>query len=172
MKLDLLTSDRLILRAPGPNDLATLFAIHRDPHTNRHNPGGPMKSQEEALATLQTWLKHWQAYDFGYWAAARKETPETVIGFGGLRWRELEGERRPNLYFRFAPPAWRHGYATELGRAALQMAWTELVQPAVYATTRPDNLASIRTLERLGLKCRGELLDEYGTSLLFVIEKP
>ena len=87
MKLDLLTSDRLILRAPGPNDLTALFAIHSDPRTNRHNPGSPIQSLEEANDTLETWLKHWQANGFGYWAAARKETPETVIGFGGLRWR-------------------------------------------------------------------------------------
>ena len=172
MKVDLLTSDRLILRAPSPNDLAALFVIHREPRTNQHNPRGPMQSLEDANDTLQTWLENWQVYGFGYWAAARQAEPETVIGFGGLRCRELEGERRLNLYFRFAPAAWGQGYASELGRAALQMAWAELGQPAVYATTRPDNLASIRTLERLGLKCRGELLDEYGTTLLFVIEKP
>ena len=52
MKLDLLTSDRLILRAPGPNDLTALFAIHSDPRTNQHNPGSPMQSLEEANDTL------------------------------------------------------------------------------------------------------------------------
>ena len=52
--------------------------------------------------------------------------------------------------------------ATELGRAAVALAFDQLDHDAVFATTRPDNQPSIAVLERLGFQRDGELADDRG----------
>jgi RimJ/RimL family protein N-acetyltransferase len=155
-------TDRLVLRSVRQDDVEALWAIHGDPQTNRYNPAGPLPSRTAAEELLRQWQSHWREHDFGYWAIATRDQPDTVIGFGGLRLRHLRGAERLDLYFRFAPPAWGRGYATEMGRAAVALAFDGLGHGAVFATTRPGNQPSIAVLERLGFQHDGELPDDRG----------
>lgn len=154
-----LETDRLLLRAPTDADLDAVFAVFSDPATQRHNPAGPMESREAAGHLLWRWQLHWAQHGFGMWVVCRREAPEQVLGFGGLSWRDYAGEQRLNLGFRLRPAAWGRGLATELGQAALALAFGELGQDEVCALVRPDNLASRRVLEKLGLRGVGELSD-------------
>ena len=89
----------------------------------------------------------------------RIEAPHHLIGFGGVAPLHYLTERRINLGYRFAVEAWGQGDATELGRDALVLAFETLNFPAVFGLVRPDHAASIRVLEKLGLKSFG-LLDD------------
>lgn len=166
-----ITTKRLILRAPWPGDAEALFAIDSDPETNRYNPGGPARSAEQSLARLQDWLTHWQTNQFGYWAVATCAQPDWIIGFGGIAYRAIEGTQRLNLFFRFRPEAWGYGYATEMGRSAIALGFHTLDQEHIVATVRPANLPSIRALERLGLRYAGDIVDDYGISRRYIIER-
>ncbi|HEX3477111.1 MAG TPA: GNAT family N-acetyltransferase [Kofleriaceae bacterium] len=161
-------TDRLVLRPVHRDDLDAVWAIHGDPETNRYNPTGPLPSRAVAEDLLRQWDVHWRDHGFGYWAIAAREQPETVIGFGGVRFRDLRGAQRLNLYFRFAPPAWGKGHATEMGRAAVALAFGELDHDAVFATTLPENQPSIAVLERLGFQRDGEHTDRGRPSNLYV----
>jgi ribosomal-protein-alanine N-acetyltransferase len=160
-------TDRLLLRQPSASDADAVFEIHGDPRANVHNPAGPDRTPRESASKLRRWLDHWKDHGFGYWAAEERCRPGDVIGFGGLRLREIEGRTRPNLYFRLAPSAWGRGLGTELGRAALEVAFGALGFEEVVATVRPDNAPSIRVLERLGLEPRTRLTDGGGPTLLY-----
>ena len=150
---------RLIYRQPHPSDVQRLFAIFGDPQTNLFNPNGPMGSLEDAQRLLNHWLAQWAEYGYGWWAIALKEAPEHVIGFGGVAPLNYLTERRLNLGYRFAVEAWGQGYATELARDALAMAFETLELPEVFGLVRPDHAASIRVLEKLGMQPFG-LLDD------------
>jgi ribosomal-protein-alanine N-acetyltransferase len=164
----------LLLRPPVPDDAAPLFAIYGDPRTNRHNPAGPYRDRETAEMSIASWINHWNDHGFGSWAIALPETPETVIGFGGIRNRLYGDVERLNLGYRFAVEAWGRGYATDLGRAALTLAFDNLGRDEVMGLVRPDNLASIRVLEKLGMTRDGELDDFPGLakSLVYSIRNP
>lgn len=155
-------TDRLVLRPVRRDDLEALWTIHGDPETNRYNPAGPLPSRAAAEELLRQWESHWREHDFGYWAIATREQPETVIGFGGVRLRYFRGAERLNLFFRLATSTWGKGYATEMGRAAVALAFDRLDHDAVFATTRPDNQPSISVLGRLGFQRDGELPDDRG----------
>ncbi|RAU44586.1 MULTISPECIES: GNAT family N-acetyltransferase [unclassified Pseudomonas] len=166
-------SARLIYRPPTADDAARLFAIYSDPRTQSFNPAGPMKSVEQAHALLAHWIEHWQRHGFGWWAIAVQHTPEHVIGFGGVAHYDYLGELRLNLGYRFAPEAWGQGYATEMGRQALDHAFARPEVRRVWAVVRPDHAASIKVLVKLGMKPCGVLDDVPGQpeSLLFCFDR-
>ncbi|WP_409298040.1 GNAT family N-acetyltransferase [Pseudomonas sp. KCJK8993] len=60
---------------------------------------------------------------------------------------------------RSAVEAWGRGYATQLGLAALEHAFKPLGPPEVYRLVRPGHGASIRVLEKIGVRLCGELND-------------
>ncbi|WP_053213857.1 GNAT family N-acetyltransferase [Pseudomonas sp. Q12-87] len=152
-------ASRLIYRKPQPADVSRLFAIYGDPRTHLFNPAGPMTSLAEAQALLNHWLEHWDNHGYGWWAVARNEAPEHLIGFGGIAAHDYLAEQRVNLGYRFAVEAWGQGYATELGSTALAQAFGPLSLPDVFGLVRPGHAASIRVLEKLGMHRFGELDD-------------
>lgn len=163
-------TERLILRRPISEDISAFFAIFGDPATNAHNPGGPCADIAVAANMLAMRIAHWRRYGFGQWTIALRERPGVVAGFGGLAWRDYGGIERLNLGYRFGTSAWGRGYATELGRASLAHAFGTLGEPAVYALVRPSNTASVRVLEKIGMRRAGDLDDVPGhaRSLVFV----
>ncbi|MBA1290311.1 GNAT family N-acetyltransferase [Pseudomonas japonica] len=153
---------RLTYRQPITADLPRLFAIYSDPRTQVFNPAGAFTDPGQAEQLLSTWLGHWAANGFGWWAVAEQGAPEHIIGFGGVAWHSYLGEQRLNLGYRFAVEAWGQGYATELAQAALRHALGPLGFPQVWAFVRPDNAASIKVLEKIGMQPCGVLDDVPG----------
>jgi RimJ/RimL family protein N-acetyltransferase len=153
------TTTRLILRRPTSEDLVSLFSIYGDPATNQFNPSGPLTDINQAQSLLEAWMKHWITKGYGQWTIRTREAPEIVIGFGGIDTRKYLDVDRLNLGYRFAVPAWGRGYATELSEAALDFGFVELEIPEIFAVVRPNHLASIRVLEKIGMQ-RIDTLDD------------
>lgn len=116
-----------------------------------------MASLADANGQIETWQAHWLEHGLGTWAIAAAVDSETLIGFGGVTWRDFGSERHPNLWYRFAPEAWGQGYATEFAAAAVEHARSAGALWAVHALVQADNPASIRVLENLGMKRLGLL---------------
>ncbi|UII74121.1 GNAT family N-acetyltransferase [Pseudomonas sp. HN11] len=165
---------RLTYRRPQPSDVQRLFAIYGDPQTNLFNPSGPMASLEVAQRLLDHWLEQWATQGYGWWAIARVEAPDDIIGFGGIAPMDYLTTRRINLGYRFAVQAWGQGYATELGREALALAFETLGLREVFGLVRPEHTASIRVLEKIGMQPFDVLDDVAGKapSLVFRICHP
>jgi RimJ/RimL family protein N-acetyltransferase len=169
----MLNASRLHYRKPQPSDALRLFDIYSDPQTNLFNPAGPLTSLIDAEELLSQWLEHWHTHGYGWWAIAKNDAPEHILGFGGIAIHAYLAEWRVNLGYRFAVEAWGQGYATELGRAALDHAFERLHLRQVFGLVRPDHRASIRVLEKVGMHPFGELNDVPGEapSLVFSAEK-
>jgi RimJ/RimL family protein N-acetyltransferase len=162
----ILTS-RLILRKPVKDDLTMVNAIHGNRETNLYNPAGPHQTLGESKKILNRWLQHWEEFGYGYWTIIKKHSDNSVIGFGGLSPKKFGQEILPNLYYRFTPSAWGKGYATEMAHAALKYGCDLFDFDKIMASVRPDNIPSIKVLNRLGLRKYGETEDQYGVSHLY-----
>lgn len=169
MKTSRISTERLLLRKPVSADLRSYYAIHSDPEANRFNPSGPVVSTEQAKKALRHLCRHWQKHGFGYWMVASQERPTFVIGCGGIMMKQIDGVERPNLYFRFRPSAWGHGYAFEMGTEARKLAFESLKMTEIAATVRPRNAPSIRLLEKLGLKRYTRFNDPHGLTLVYLL---
>ena len=95
---------------------------------------------------------NWEKYGYGAWRVDEKET-EKPIGWGGIIVDEEDpGNWGPELVYFFHPDATGKGYATELGRHAIQFVFNEAKLKKVAAFAKPENTASVKVLEKLGFQ--------------------
>ena len=73
----------------------------------------------------------------------------TIVGYAGVAWFDFEGERRLEFGYRLVPDAHGRGYATEAGRAVLDVA-TETFRGELLAMIDPTNDASQGVIGKLG----------------------
>ena len=150
MRIYLQTS-RLILREFEHADLDRLVELDSDPAVMRYITGGE-PSDRETIRTqvLPQWLAFYkQPGGFGYWAAIERASGQ-FIGWFHFRPGECVGEIE--LGYRLKRSAWGKGYATEGARALIAKGFTQLGVGRVVALALKGNAASIRVMERVGLR--------------------
>jgi RimJ/RimL family protein N-acetyltransferase len=143
-----LETDRLRLRQFRESDLDAYARITGDAETMRYLARGEPFDREQAWRSLGFVLAHWQIRGFGLWAAEEKTSGALVGRIGLLR---REGWRGVELAWLVARERWGRGLATEGARAALEHAFTALGARRVISLIAPENAASIRVAEKLGL---------------------
>ena len=144
----LLETARLELTRPDPGDEADLVAFLGDERVGRWL-GGTQEPQE-AREALARHIAHWDAHGFGLWIA-RDRTDESFAGRGGLHLTIVGGHGEIEVGWAIAPTRWGEGLATELGRAAMNVARDALGVEQVVSFTLPDNDGSRSVMEKLGL---------------------
>jgi ribosomal-protein-alanine N-acetyltransferase len=86
---------------------------------------------------------------YGLWCLLPRGDGE-VVGLAGLL--ATKGAREPQLLYALAPAWWGRGLATEAAEAVADYAFEELGFTELLASTDPPNRASIRVMERLGMR--------------------
>lgn len=142
-----LVTERLVLRAPRPEDAETIARLAND----------------RRIAENTTRIPHpYRPADAeAFIADANKAAGELAllitvddepIGACGLA--QLEGPA-PDLGYWLGAPYWGNGYATEAARALIDHAFTALRLEALQAGARVTNPASRRVLEKCGFQWTG-----------------
>ena len=139
-------TDRLQLRLFTPDDLDEVARIFSDPLVLKYLATGNAATREESRKALLSIIRHWKRYGYGRWAVIHRAT-QKLIGYGGLR--NFDGT--PELVYLLARAYWNKGLATEIARACLEYGFMRRKFERIIALTRPDNLASRRVLEKVGL---------------------
>lgn len=160
---------RLVLRPPRDSDLDVMTALYADPSVTRFCAPVTPQGREATARQLQAWIEHWQQRGHGHWAIAERETPDELIGFGGLMHRSVAGHAGLFLYYRIKPQAWGRGLASEMALHAIREAFEQLQEGRVVAAVLPNNVPTRKTLEHLGLRLKGSLADgpANATALLY-----
>ena len=91
--------------------------------------------------------RHWDEHGFGYWLFREDGR---LVGRGGLQRTLVEKDEEVEVGWAVRADLWGRGHATEIGRIALAHA-ARLGLGPVVAFTLPDNLASRRVMEKLGM---------------------
>lgn len=95
-----------------------------------------------------------------YRLAINTKEDNKFVGYGGIHHIDFETKKAEIGYF-ISPQFQRKGYATEASLSLIDFARTELKLKTIYATTRHDNIASQRTLKRLGFINNGTIDNQY-----------
>ncbi len=141
------TTGRLILREMTADDSEHAFKLNSDPEVLRHTGDGPFASVEAARAFLAAYPDY-RKNGFGRWAMVRK-VDGTWLGWCGLK-RLPAGD--VDLGYRLLREYWGQGLATEAGRACLDLGFGRFDLEAIIGRVARENVASIRVLEKLGMR--------------------
>ena len=163
-----LTTARLHLRPFTPADHIAIHAVYADPDVMRFVGHGAHRTMSETASALRTYgdVLERRGYSF---LAVTERAGGALIGDGGLH--PLAGIGPDvELGYTLARSAWGKGYATELGQALVDYAFTVLRVPRVVAQVEPTNTASRRVLAKLGMSERGERIAYGRPHLLYAVE--
>lgn len=114
---------------------------------------GRTSTEQQTWMRLLSYIGHWGLMGFGYWAIEEKASGDFVgeVGFMDFK-RDIAASMRgkPELGFALASRFHGKGYATEAVRAALTWADARLPHPATVCLVTPQNLGSLRVVEKCG----------------------
>jgi len=140
-------TSRLILRPFESNDVDAAFTWFGNPIVMRFTPTGPDTSIEQTKARVAKYQEHQAAHGFSKWIILDRRLGR-AIGDSGLLM--LQEYRWIDLGFRLAQPYWGKGLATEVASVWVRAAFDDFHIDRLTAIVHPENLASIRVLEKLG----------------------
>lgn len=142
--MTVLVTERLRLRSARPGDLAAFHAILSDVEATRYWSTPPHRDLEQT----RIWLGSMMSIPADEGVDFVVELAGEAIGKAGFyRW--------PEVGFILAPRVWGRGLAREAVGAAVDHVFREGLTEVVTADVDPENLASIRLLERLGFERTG-----------------
>jgi ribosomal-protein-alanine N-acetyltransferase len=145
-----LTTARLRLRRMARSDASFVLALLNEPSFIRYIGDRNVRTTEAAVDYIENgpWSRPGGA-DMGLRVVELLDGGD-AIGICGLLKRDtLEA---PDIGFAFLPAYWSHGYAAEAATAVLRHARDSLGHLRILAIVSPGNAASIRLLEKLGLR--------------------
>ena len=112
-----------------------------------------LKSLDEASDALECY-PDFDTVGYGRWSCVFKEN-KRVIGFCGLKY--LEDLNVVDVGYRFLPGYWGQGLATEACLASVTFGFEVLRLNRIVGFVLPENVASIRVLEKVGMSSEGEV---------------
>jgi ribosomal-protein-alanine N-acetyltransferase len=139
---------RLLLRTFTIDDAQLIYELSNDDNVTRFTHDH-LNSIDQARDVLEkVILPQYSLYNLGRWAVHLKADLE-FIGWSGLKYRF--GHNEIDLGYRFKQSAWGKGYATEAAFACLKYGFEQLHIKKITGRAEPDNIASCRVLEKIGM---------------------
>lgn len=144
----MINTSRLWIRQFEPQDYISLFEYLSDPTIYRFEPGQPI-SLERAKDLA---LERSQGHDF--WSVILKSN-QKMIGHLYFKQTEPRAFLTWELGYIFNPAFHHHGYATEAASQLLAYGFRHFGIHRVIAHCHPENIASWKVLENIGMKREG-----------------
>jgi RimJ/RimL family protein N-acetyltransferase len=147
-----IASARLVLRPVHMAEAAELHALLVHEEVRRYLTDGVAMSRAWVEGIIRESAVSFAARGLGLWSA-REHRVQMIIGLTGFR--DFYNPPVLELLYALQPSHWHRGFATEMAQAAIDYAFRHAGLPAVRASTDAPNQASLRVLERLGMRPRG-----------------
>lgn len=144
---------RLRFREMHPGDAQAMFDLNSDPEVVRYTGDGPFESAEAARIFLENYREVYKRVGYARWIVELKSTGE-ILGWSGLKfWPE---KNSVDVGYRFYKKYWGNGYASESAKASIDYGFNVLKLERIVAHARKENVASLRVLEKCGMRIIGE----------------
>ena len=178
-----LETERLLLRQFTEADAEALSEMESEPGVLRYARRKPLVDVDAYRSKIQS--QYLPYYDkpggYGAWAIIEKASGE-VVGKCSLRpcldadlaTQMGYGPEDVELGYILCKPCWGRGYASEIVQALVRRFFSELGVSSLVASVTIGNLASVRVLEKAGLRRVGEpicLPGEHELSVKYALTK-
>ena len=158
----MLRSDKVIytknleLRCFTLDDWDYMMELRSDPLNSPFAPNDIWKNDKKAKEFFDFAT---QFYDdnpnspdwYVYFLSIREKENDKVIGYCGIGAPEFNRDL-VEVFYSLTKDKWNNGYATECAKAMLEFGFDEIGLDKIIGYIHPDNSASRRVLEKVGLK--------------------
>ena len=146
----ILETERLVLKRFVMDDLDALFELYQDSEIRRYFPEGVL-DHDQTKEELEWFLNgHPRFPELGLWATVNKETGEFMGRCGLLPWT-IEDHQEVEVAYLLGKKFWGQGFASEAALAIVRYAFEDLDLSRLICLIDPENLASIKVAERIGM---------------------
>ena len=148
--MTVLETERLTLRRIASSDTAFILDLLNQPSFLRYIGDKGVRNTEDAIRYIETGPQaSYERFGFGLYLVELKDS-EVAIGMCGL----LKRDTLPDVDIGFAilPGYWSQGYAFEAAASVMTYGREVLGLRRIVAITSLDNAASIKLLEKIGLR--------------------
>ena len=148
--LKILETERLTLYQLSGEDAAFILELLNEPSFVHFIGDRRVRTLDDARAyILNGPVASYEKFGFGLYLTKRKQDG-IPIGICGLVKRAALAD--VDIGFAFSPQFWGNGYAFEAASAVMAYGKRALGLQRIVAVATPDNVASIKLLEKLGLR--------------------
>ena len=148
--MTVLETQRLVLRRLSADDAEFILELLNQPSFLRYVGDKGVRNAEDAIQYIQTGpAASYERFGFGLYLVELKESGVS-IGMCGLIKRDSLPD--VDVGFAFLPDYWSRGYAFEATAAVMKYGREVLGLGRIVAITSLDNAASIKLLEKIGLR--------------------
>jgi RimJ/RimL family protein N-acetyltransferase len=176
-----LETERLLLRAPVPEDADALAPMYADPEVMRYVGDGRPLTRAETERSVRRMIERWEADGFGLFTTVRKDADRVIGRVGLLIWNtetwqpttRAESAGRPTeveVGYTLGRDFWGRGYATEAAAAVRDYALQELGAERLIALIIHGNEASVNVARKLGLEYERDILLGGRAARLFALQ--
>ncbi|MEL6684938.1 MAG: GNAT family N-acetyltransferase [Pseudomonadota bacterium] len=148
------TTQRLRLEPFAPAHASALNAINNEPAVMEFLSEGVPETMERTQDAISRVRDAWAKLGYSWWAIIDRSTEE-VIGAACAQHVARKPEAEIEIGWRLATATTGKGFATEAGRAAARYAFEVIDVDHVVAVAHPDNIASHKVMQRIGMTFRG-----------------
>jgi ribosomal-protein-alanine N-acetyltransferase len=168
--MNILETQRLLLRHLVMDDLDDLFAFYSDPEVVKYIPDAP-RTHAETKEELEWFMNgHPKFPELGLWATIHKEAGQFIGRCGLLPWT-IDGQQEVEVAFALSKAWWGQGLATEAAQGIVQYAFEHLQFSRLICRIDHDNQGSIHVARKLGMNYEREGRDDIGAFLIYSMYK-
>jgi ribosomal-protein-alanine N-acetyltransferase len=142
-------TSRLNLRPFSLDDAEPLFQILKTEGILQYFPSSDPPDLERVQKLIQRQIDHWDEHGFGWWAVEPLQN-SGLIGWSGLQY--LPDTDEIEIGYLLSKHYWGRGLATESATAGIDFGFDQLGIQEIIGIVHPENIASQRVLEKIGLK--------------------
>jgi RimJ/RimL family protein N-acetyltransferase len=133
----------------GSRHLSPILGLWTQPDVRRHLWGDRVISEERAGLEIARSKESFREAGFGHWVVRRREE-RRVIGSCALL--SIPGSEQIEIVYCIDPAMRNNGFGTQAARAVLTYAFNTLRLPLIHGRCARDNIASLRVLEKTGMR--------------------
>ena len=164
----ILETPRLILRPFGEKDVDLMSELMANPDFMRFSLG--VYNREQTKAFLEKILS-WEHCGLPSQFAVIYREGGALIGYCGFFHQLVDATNEIEIGYRLHPDYWNRGLATEAATAVRDHAFSDLNLSHVISLIHPDNVASRRVAEKIGMLFERQTVFKGFPTLVFALRR-
>jgi RimJ/RimL family protein N-acetyltransferase len=148
-------------------DVESLHRLFSDPLLMRF---WPVFTRAETEEWVEENRRSYAQDGFGLWAVTLKGGDDAIGDCGMVR-HEVDGAMEIGIGWHLLRTHWGLGFATEAAQASRDYAFAQLGVERLVASIHPENYASRRVAEKIGMTLQKEYQHWRGLRLLYILER-